>query len=222
MTYTVITSIFKPIELKSLLDYLKNLSSPLSFEVSQFVNLSEEDISSYTIPSNAKKMRDRYITGDYSKDSIYTEINTVITAMEIIVSCAQINKAIYALQNRYKKNEEEMQTKYHIYNDDVMILIKKNWSLDKNEDVINLKNAIIKARDKINYFSHKYTVKGFQEDFISEVRPKIYSLCDKFRLEPRTKTDKAKEGFGNFINYLICFVIFCLLFYLVVKCATGK
>ena len=96
------------------------------------------------------------------------------------------------------------------------------WSISKNEKVLKIKDLAISAKDRIQGYSKKYTIDGYEENFINKIKYNIYSINSIFMVDTRTLKEKAVDTGGNILGGIIAFVLFCLAFYLMAKCATGK
>lgn len=216
---------FPPIEFDKPLAFLKNMSCSLNSLIDEFSTLSMEEIASYEIPSYVSEIKENYLNSiDGKKSNGYKEFNTVITAIGLLKSCAQINMAIYALRNKYLLAEElynKQSYKKYGYNNPFTGYLNVSWHNSTDENVIRIKNAAIETRDKIHGFSKKYTVEGFEENFINTFKYRVYGICDKFYISTQTLTEKTVESGSNILVSIITFALFCLLFGLVAKCATG-
>ena len=208
---------FKPIDLKGVFQYLEDFPySDISIVARDFVKMSEDEIANYRFPDFVFSIREDILDSRYGKDSErYKRFNTIITAINLIKSCVQINQAIYKLQNKYKKQELLWGRELSSYSSPTV------WFNSTDEDVLRIKNAAIDARDKINSFSKKYTVEGFEKGFIDKIKYNVYAINSTFMIDTRTIGKKAEdfsiEVFGRIILYGLLFLIF----FLVAKCATG-
>ena len=132
--------------------------------------------------------------------------------------CAKYNLAILALQDKYKAVEATLyysrfsRPSYSSYG-------TPNWHLSTDEDVLRIKNAAIAVRDKIHAYSKKYTLQGFEEDFINNFKYSVYTTCNRFFINTKTVSEKVTETGGNIVINTLFFIVFCTLFWLVAKCA---
>ena len=212
--------IFPPIKLEDLLTYLRNLR--YSYLISDFFNLNEFEMAEYKTPSSLSETKNRIENRRYGKDSAdFKDYNTFATAFNMIKACAKLNVAIYAMKEKYYK--EEMQrphySSYSNFNDS---LIGRYWGNTTDEDALRIKSAANAIKEKIHYYSKKYTVDDFEEKFVNKFKYSVYSICKLFDVETRTLTERATDTGTNILFHVIAFVLFCLLFAFVAKCATGN
>lgn len=215
MNSSVVSSAFKPIDLKKSLQYLEEFEISELYSVIQgFVQLTEEEMANYKYPDSITRIRKEIIDSYYGKDSDrYKRFNTILTAIGIIKSCAQINIAIYFLINKCEEQEQIFGNCYSyspIY-----------WFGSKNEDVLRIKNAAIAARDKIHEYSKKYTIDGFGENFINSIKHQVYAINEKFLVDTRTIGQKTKDFSTDVFGKIILYWLFLLLFFIIAKCITG-
>lgn len=210
---------FPLVKFENAMEYLKGVSGPMALVVREFSKLkNEQEIVNFKYPSWVSETIDEYNSGMYSKDSDgFRNFNTAITAINLIKVCAKYNLAILALQDKYKAVEATLY--YSRFSRPPLSYGTPNWHLSTDEDVLRIKNAAIAVRDKIHAYSKKYTLQGFEEDFISTFKYTVYSTCNRFRVNTKTVTEEVVDTGGNFICNILFFICFCVLFWLVAKCA---
>lgn len=206
---------FKPIDLNESLHYLEAFGgSGLSSVVQDFVQLSEEEMVNYKYPDYVYEIREEIIDSYYGKNSDrYIRFNTILTAISLIKSCAQINIAIYDLINKCEEQEKIFGTA-HTYG-------PIYWFASKDEDVIRIKKAAIATRDKIHGYSKKYTVDDFEEKFIDKIKYQVYVINDRFLVDTRTIGQKTQDFGIEVFGRVILYGLFFLLFFIVAKCMSG-
>ena len=194
----------------------------MSSVIRDFSKLNEEQMVAFKYPSFVSELMQEYKDGRYSKDSdSFRNFNSAVTAINLLKACARLNLAIYALRDKYKI-EEAIQYQNRWINQRSYSIGTQDWYKSTDEDVLKIKNAAIDARDKIHGYSKKYTIEGFEENFIDTVKYGVYAICRKFMVETRTVTQKAADAGGNVLAKIIVYGLFILLFILVGKCATGQ
>ena len=211
---------FPLVKFENAMEYLKGISGSIALVILEFSKLkNEQEIVNFKYPSWVSETIHEYNSGMYSKDSDgFRNFNTAITAINFIKLCAKYNLAILALQDKYKTAEATLyysrfsRPSYSSYG-------TPNWHLSADEDVLRIKNAAIAVRDKIHSYSKKYTLQGFEKDFINTFKYTVYSTCNRFRLNTKTVTEEVVDTGGNFICNILFFICFCVLFWLVAKCA---
>ena len=210
---------FPLIKFENAMEYLKGVSGPMALVIREFSKLkNEQEIVNFKYPSWVSETIDEYNRGMYSRDSdVFRNFNTGITAINLIKVCAKYNLAILALQDKYKAVEATLY--YSRFSRPPLSYGTPNWHLSADEDVLRIKNAAIAVRDKIHAYSKKYTLQGFEEDFINTFKYAVYSTCNRFRVNTKTVTEKVTETGGNIIFNTLFFIVFCALFWLVAKCA---
>ena len=210
---------FPLIKFENAMEYLKGVSVPMALVIREFSKLkNEQEIVNFKYPSWVSETIDEYNSGMYSKDSDgFRNFNTAITAINLIKVCAKYNLAILALQDKYKAVEATLY--YSRFSRPPLSYGTPNWHLSADEDVLRIKNAAIAVRDKIHAYSKKYTLQGFEEDFINTFKYAVYSTCNRFRVNTKTVTEEVVDTGGNFICNILFFICFCVLFWLVAKCA---
>ena len=201
------------------MEYLKGISGSMALVIREFSKLkNEQEIVNFKYPSWVSETIHEYNSGMYSKDSDgFRNFNTAITAINLIKVCAKYNLAILALQDKYKAVEATLY--YSRFSRPPLSYGTPNWHLSADEDVLRIKNAAIAVRDKIHAYSKKYTLQGFEEDFINTFKYAVYSTCNRFRVNTKTVTEEVVDTGGNFICNILFFICFCVLFWLVAKCA---
>ena len=218
MTSDHILISFPPINFERALTYLKNMSGPLSSLIDDFSNLSEEQMASYNYPPYVSRMKTDYLNDKFGKDSAgFKSFNSAILAINLLKACAKLNLAIYTLRDKYKAMELQSNRGYV----GVSYYSTPAWYNSTDEDVLRIKNSAIAVRDQLHGYSKKYTVDGFEENFINTIKYSVYSICDKFFVDTKTVTEKATEAGANVAGTIMAIVIFCSLFWLVAKCATS-
>ena len=210
---------FPLVKFENAMEYLKGVSGPMALVVREFSKLkNEQEIVNFKFPSWVSETIHEYNSGMYSKDSDgFRNFNTAITAINLMKLCAKYNLAILALQDKYKAVEATLY--YSRFSRPPLSYGTPNWHLSADEDVLRIKNAAIAVRDKIHAYSKKYTLKGFEEDFINTFKYAVYSTCNRFRVNTKTVTEEVVDTGGNFICNILFFICFCVLFWLVAKCA---
>ena len=210
---------FPLVKFENAMEYLKGISCSIALVVREFLKLkNEEEIVNFKFPSWVSETINEYNSGMYSKDSDgFRNFNTAITAINFIKLCAKYNLAILALQDKYKAVEATLY--YSRFSRPPLSYGTPNWHLSADEDVLRIKNAAIAVRDKIHAYSKKYTLQGFEEDFINTFKYAVYSTCNRFRVNTKTVTEEVVDTGGNFICNILFFICFCVLFWLVAKCA---
>ena len=210
---------FPLVKFENAMEYLKGISGSIALVVREFLKLkNEEEIVNFKYPSWVSETIHEYNSGMYSKDSDgFRNFNTAITAINLIKVCAKYNLAILALQDKYKAVEVTLY--YSRFSRPPLSYGTPNWHLSADEDVLRIKNAAIAVRDKIHAYSKKYTLQGFEEDFINTFKYAVYSTCNRFRVNTKTVTEEVVDTGGNFICNILFFICFCVLFWLVAKCA---
>ena len=210
---------FPLVKFENAMEYLKGVSGPMALVIREFSKLkNEQEIVNFKYPSWVSETIDEYNSGMYSKDSDgFINFNTAITAINLIKVCAKYNLAILALQDKYKAVEATLY--YSRFSRPPLSYGTPNWHLSADEDVLRIKNAAIAVRDKIHAYSKKYTLQGFEEDFINTFKYAVYSTCNRFRVNTKTVTEEVVDTGGNFICNILFFICFCVLFWLVAKCA---
>ena len=210
---------FPLVKFENAMEYLKGVSGPMALVIREFSKLkNEQEIVNFKYPSWVSETIDEYNSGMYSKDSDgFRNFNTAITAINLIKVCAKYNLAILALQDKYKAVEATLY--YSRFSRPPLSYGTPNWHLSADEDVLRIKNAAIAVRDKIHAYSKKYTLQGFEEDFINTFKYAVYSTCNRFRVNTKTVTEEVVDTGGNFICNILFFICFCVLFWLVAKCA---
>ena len=158
---------FPLIKFENAMEYLKGVSGPMALVIREFSKLkNEQEIVNFKYPSWVSETIHEYNSGMYSKDSDgFRNFNTAITAINLIKVCAKYNLAILALQDKYKAVEVTLY--YSRFSRPPLSYGTPNWHLSADEDVLRIKNAAIAVRDKIHAYSTKYTLQGFEEDFIN-------------------------------------------------------
>ena len=210
---------FPLVKFENAMEYLKGVSGPMALVVREFSKLkNEQEIVNFKYPSWVSETIHEYNSGMYSKDSDeFRNFNTAITAINLIKVCAKYNLAILALQDKYKAVEATLY--YSRFSRPPLSYGTPNWHLSADEDVLRIKNAAIAVRDKIHAYSKKYTLQGFEEDFINTFKYAVYSTCNRFRVNTKTVTGKVTETGDNIIINTLFFIVFCTLLGLVAKCA---
>lgn len=211
---------FPLVKFENAMEYLKGVSGPMALVVREFVKLkNEQEIMNFKFPSWVSETIHEYNSGMYSKDSDgFRNFNTAITAINLMKLCAKYNLAILALQDKYKAVEATLyysrfsRPSYSSYG-------TPNWHLSTDEDVLRIKNAAIAVRDKIHAYSKKYTLQGFEEDFINNFKYSVYTTCNRFFINTKTVSEKVTETGGNIVFNTLFFIVFCTFFWLVAKCA---
>lgn len=231
-------NLFPPINFEKGLKYLKGIEGLMSSVVCEFSELkNEKQMVEYKYPAFVSKVFQEYRDGRYSKDSdSYRNLNSAVTAINILKACANINLAIYALRDKYLAKETELYNKNpalsrymsfiknnqsSIVSNSIFTQEKTNLPYSRDADILRIKDAVIYAREKIQSYSKKYTVEGFEEDFINTVKYRVYSLCDIFGVETRTITERTVETSGNILGAIIKIGLYGLIIMLVGKCVTG-
>ena len=204
------------------LEYLKGITGSMSSVIRDFSNLNEEQMLDFKYPSFVSETMEEYRDGRYSKDTDgFRNFNSAVTAINLLKACAKLNLAIYALRDKYKLQEaSQYQNKW--IQQSIYSYGTPAWYNSTDEDVLRIKNAAIEARDKIHAYSKKYTVEGFEDGFVNTIKYGIYVICDRFFVNTKTLSEKATETGANVVGSIIAFVLFCLVFWLVAKCATGQ
>lgn len=198
---------------------LKRMTYNFSSIIDDYSKLSDEQRASFEYPSYVSRMRSDIINGRYGKDCAdYRNINTFLTGMGILRSCAQINNAIHALEEKYSAQESKNHYRYASYSS----FSSPSWYNSSDPEVLAIKNQAIAARDKIHNFSKKYTVEGFEENFINKVKYSVYVICNRFMVDTRTLGQKTEDASINIFARIVVYGGFFLLFFLVGKCATGQ
>ena len=210
---------FPLVKFENAMEYLKGVSGPMALVVREFSKLkNEQEIVNFKFPSWVSETINEYNSGMYSKDSDgFRNFNTAITAINFIKLCAKYNLAILALQDKYKAVEVTLY--YSRFSRPPLSYGTPNWHLSTDEDVLRIKNTAIAVRDKIHAYSKKYTLQGFEEDFINTFKYAVYSTCNRFRVNTKTVTEKVTDTGGNIIFNTLFFIVLCALFGLVAKCA---
>lgn len=210
---------FPLVKFENAMEYLKGVSGSIASVVHEFVKLkNEQEIVNFKFPSWVSETIHEYNSGMYSKDSDgFRNFNTAITAINLIKVCAKYNLAILALQDKYKAVEATLY--YSRFSRPPLSYGTPNWHLSTDEDVLRVKNAAIGVRDKIHAYSKKYTLQGFEEDFINTFKNAVYTTCNHFFVNTKTVTEKVTETGGNIIFNTLFFIVFCVLLGLVAKCA---
>ena len=210
---------FPLVKFENAMEYLKGISGSIALVILEFSKLkNEQEIVNFKYPSWVSETIHEYNSGMYSKDSDgFRNFNTAITAINLIKVCAKYNLAILALQDKYKAVEATLY--YSRFSRPPLSYGTPNWHLSADEDVLRIKNAAIAVRDKIHAYSKKYTLQGFEEDFINTFKYAVYSTCNRFRVNTKTVTEEVVDTGGNFICNILFFICFCVLFWLVAKCA---
>ncbi len=148
----------------------------------------------------------------------FKEYNTVITAINLLKSCAKINVAIYALQNKYRAEENRNHYRLTGVNNDLGTRFNSQvWNSSNEEEVLQLKNSATEARDRIHSYSKKYTVDGFETGFINTIKYSVYDICRRFYVETKTMSDKAEEAGSNCLGLIVSFAILILIFWVLTK-----
>ena len=209
---------FPPIKLEEPLAYLKNLPYNSIYDVIiKFSNLSEEEMANYSFPEKVSNIKKDFLDSRYGKDSYgYKDFNTAVTAIILIKACAKINMAIYALRDKYAALEAKYPSRYSSLDFTYPV-----WYKSTDEDVIKIKNLATNAKNGINNYSKKYTLDGFEENFINTFKYKVFSICERFFVETRTITQQATDAGENILIYVVGFILFVAVFYLMAKCACG-
>ena len=210
---------FPLVKFENAMEYLKGISGSIALVILEFSKLkNEQEIVNFKYPSWVSETIDEYNSGMYSKDSDgFRNFNTAITAINLIKVCAKYNLAILALQDKYKAVEATLY--YSRFSRPPLSYGTPNWHLSADEDVLRIKNAAIAVRDKIHAYSKKYTLQGFEEDFINTFKYAVYTTCNHFFVNTKTVTEKVTETGGNIIFNTLFFIVLCILFGLVAKCA---
>ena len=210
---------FPLVKFENAMEYLKGISGSMALVIREFSKLkNEQEIVNFKYPSWVSETIDEYNRGMYSKDSDgFRNFNTAITAINLIKVCAKYNLAILALQDKYKAVEATLY--YSRFSRPPLSYGTPNWHLSADEDVLRIKNAAIAVRDKIHAYSKKYTLQGFEEDFINTFKYAVYTTCNHFFVNTKTVTEKVTETGGNIIFNTLFFIVLCTLFGLVAKCA---
>ena len=173
---------------------------------------------SYSFPKYVSERKERILNSRYGKDSAdFKDFNTVVTAIIIMKSCAKLNQAIYALRDKCIESE----SKRPRYSSSYDSYSYTSWYNSTDENVLKIKNAAILVRDNIHNYSKKYTVEGFEEEFVNKIKYSVYAICNKFFVETRTLTERATDTGASIIGYIVAFIIFCFLFWIIVQCACG-
>lgn len=214
---------FPPVRFEEGLEYLKGISGSMSSVIRDFSNLKDEQqMIDFKYPSWVSGTIQEYRDGRYSMDSdSFRNLNSAVTAINLLKTCARYNLAIYALQNRYRA-EEATQYQSRWITQRSYSYGSPNWHTSTDEDVLRIKNAAIAVRDKIHAYSKKYTLPEFEQNFINTFKYTVYTTCDRFFVNTKTITEKATETGSNILGSIVAFVLFCLVFWLVAKCATGQ
>ncbi|WP_111897396.1 hypothetical protein [Pseudoprevotella muciniphila] len=181
--------------------------------VDSFSKMNDKQRADFKYPSYVSETMNKFKSGDrrYNKNSdYYRNLNTIVTAINILKACANLNMAIISMSDKYKTKN----ISYHY-------LYAQSFSSYANEDVLRIKKAAIEAKNRINCFSKKYTIQGFEESCINTVKYGVYAICNKFMVETRTITQRTTEVGTNIIMSIIGFVVFCLAFWVLAKCASG-
>lgn len=223
---------FTPIKFEDAKAYLNNMKGCLGSLCREFAQLPEEEMANYKYPDYVSHLRTEIENsrhGRYSAD--YKYYNTAVTAINLLRNCAQINMAIHAFLEKYKAQEIELAEKnptlsrYQDYLNNQSSFPEKytriDWHNSTDESVLKIKNAAIQARDQIHGYSKKYTIDGFEEDFINTIKYKVYSICDKFMVNTKTIGEKATDTGASAIGGILHFALLLLLFFLVAKCASN-
>lgn len=210
---------FPLVKFENAMEYLKGISGSMALVIREFSKLkNEQEIVNFKYPSWVSETIDEYNSGMYSKDSDgFRNFNTAITAINLIKVCAKYNLAILALQDKYKAVEVTLY--YSRFSRPPLSYGTPNWHLSTDEDVLRIKNAAIAVRDKIHAYSKKYTLQGFEEDFINTFKYAVYTTCNHFFVNTKTVTEKVTETGGNIIFNTLFFIVLCALLGLVAKCA---
>lgn len=216
MNSSDVRNAFNPIDLNKSLQYLEGFGfSDLYTVVQDFVQLSENEMGNYKYPDYVSSIRKEIIDSYNGKNSDrYKRFNTILTAISLIKSCAQINTAIYDLINECKEQENNFGT-FHSYS-------PIYWFDSTNEGVLRIKKAAISTRDKIHGYSKKYTVDGFEENFINKIKYQVYVINDKFLVDTRTVGQKTQDFGIEVFGRVILYGLFFLLFFIVAKCVTSQ
>ena len=214
---------FPPIKFERGLEYLKGITGSMSSVIRDFSQLKDEQqMVDFKYPSWVSQTMQEYRDGRYSKDSDgFRNFNSAITAINLLKSCARLNLAIYALIEKYKVQEASQYQSRWLQQSSYSFGTPA-WYNSTDEDVIRIKNAAIDAKDKIHAYSKKYTLNGFEEGFINTVKYSVYAICDRFFVNTKTLKEKATETGSNILGSIVAFVLFCFVFWLVAKCATGQ
>lgn len=223
MTSNDILFHFNIIDLKDAINYLSNsglLTSGLYDIVQHFIVLTEEQMSNYCFP-NKVSQRKIQIVERYGKNSDdYKKFNTMVTAIAMIVRCAQVNEAIRKLYLQYKQREDEypyLKIQSKGYNE-----LYYNWNSSQDADVQNIKDAAITARDEFHAYSKKYTIEGFDDNFVNKLRLGVYNICSKFYVDTHTTEEKIENFAIGAVENVIGFALMLLMFFLVAKCAISN
>ena len=216
-----ILSYLPPINLEKALAYLNNLPfSDLYYEVKSFSKLSEDGMANYSFPKEVSEIKERILNSRYGKDSgNYKDFYTTTTAISILRACARINIAIYALHNRCVAQEAKIPRYLKDSYENYSSCLSLHDTNDK--EIMNIKDAATKAKEWINYYSKKYTIDGFEENFINTLKYNVYSICERFNVETRTLTQRATDAGEDFLIKVVLFLLFVGVFFLMAKCACG-
>lgn len=214
-----VTIIFPPIKLEEPLNYLKNLR--YSYLISGFFKLSEKEMLEYETPSSILSTRREIEDSCYSKDSdTYIEFNTFVTTYNLIRKCLNLNSAINTLREKYKL--EEIARKRYRQQSPFDSLIHTVWYRTSDPDALEIKRLAISAKERIQGYNKKYVTTDFENLFINKIKYQVYVICDRFRIDTRTLTEKTTDTGINLLIYVIGFVVLCVVFYLIGKFASAK
>lgn len=216
-----VTIIFPPIKLEGLLTYLRNLR--YSYLIPDFFNLSEREMAEYKTPSSLSRTKSRIETSRYGKDSAdFKDYNTFATAFGFVRSCAKLNVAIDGLKEKYRAEEISRSHYSYSYSSYGNSIIGVNWARTTDEHALKIKEAANSIKEGLHFYSKKYTDDEFEDEFINKFKYSVYAICEKFDIETRTLTERATDTGTSVIFNVIAFVLFCLMFAFVAKCATGN
>ena len=216
---------FPPVKFQKGLEYLKGITGPMTSVIRDFSALKDEQqMANFKNPSwVSDKMREYREDRDSMNTNEFKNFNSATTAIYLLKSCAKLNLAIYALRDKYRKEEIEMaKNKYNLANDTYSYWnYNPNWAISTDEDVLRIRNAAVKAMDMIQSYSKKHTLPNFEQDFINTIKYSVYGICHRFSVETRTLTEKATETGGTILGSIVAFVFICFSFWLFAKCATS-
>lgn len=215
---------FPLIKLEKPLSYLRDLK--YSFLISNFFTLTEGEMATYDYPTSISRLREQLNNSRYL-DSAYhdKDFNSFVTALGLVKACANINVAINSLYLKSKEKELELikMIGVYCYNNSYNNHYYDSCYFDKNdEDIIKIKIAANEVKERIHGYSKKYTIEGFEDNFINSIKYQVYTICDRFHIETRSITERATEKGIDIITWIVLFVLFCVFFSFIAKCATGN
>lgn len=221
MTSDDILTHFKIIDLNDALGYLSNTNLMYSglYDVIQlFVSLTEEQMANYTTPRKVGERKEQIIERYGKGSNDYKQFNTVVTAIGMIVRCAQINESIRALHAKYKQKEDKYKYRFDSRYDSITY----DWSKSTDPDAMKIKDAAITARNKIHGYSKRYTIDGFEEGFVDKIKMGVYNVCGKFSVDTQTVESKIEDFSIDAVIKIVGYGLMFLAFFLVAKCAMNN